>query len=152
MPTIQIDPDVMSLIWGLRKAHEESETDILRRVLTDWSVKGANSSPIPLEKELNTSIAKATTVLEDRNDRMSTYGKIRWVDDVKDALCQLGGAAALHEIYKQVRRIRREGGRSTPTTLEATIRRTIEDHSSDSDNFRGDDIFKKVSRGYWALR
>lgn len=82
----------------------------------------------------------------------SGLGKIRWVDDVRAALVSLGGEASLNEIYKTVRRLRAEGGRSVPSSLAATIRRTIEDHSSDSENFRGNDYFQKVERGVWGLR
>ena len=79
-------------------------------------------------------------------------GKIRWVDDVRAALRALGGSATLHEIYKATAARRREGNRSVPRTLEATVRRTLEDHSSDSANFRGADLFTNIGRGEWALR
>ncbi|MGB0855110.1 MAG: cupin domain-containing protein, partial [Pikeienuella sp.] len=35
---------------------------------------------------------------------------------------------------------------------KATIRRTIEDHSSDSANHRSTDFFAHLDRGFWALR
>ena len=79
-------------------------------------------------------------------------GKIRWVDDVFEAIRRLGGSATLHSIYKEVEMIRRNAGRSVPKSLDATIRRTLEDHSSDSANYRGSDLFANVGRGEWAIR
>jgi hypothetical protein len=78
-----------------------------------------------------------------------------WRDDVRDTLVQLGGKAHLSAIYREVTRLRRIAGRSLPESLEATVRRTLEDHSSDSDNFRGADLFfmpEGKGAGVWALR
>ena len=90
---------------------------------------------------------------EEPNDMIGE--KIRWCDDVKAALTQLGGRASLHSIYKKTEKIRRANGRSVPSSLEATIRRTLEDFSSDSDNYRGEDWFEMSEgkgQGMWALR
>jgi hypothetical protein len=80
----------------------------------------------------------------------------RWVDDVKRALTELGGKAPLQRIYDAVEKIRKEERRSVPRTLDATIRRTLEDHSTDSHNYRGrDDLFalpEGKGAGVWALR
>jgi hypothetical protein len=81
--------------------------------------------------------------------------KVRWCDDVREALSNLGGQASLYEIYKQVEKIRRNAARSVPRSLEATVRRTLEDFSSDSENYRGEDWFvmpEGKGRGIWALR
>ena len=80
-----------------------------------------------------------------------------WRDDVESALDQLdhGYGAPLSKIYDVVRGIRKSGGRSLPTSLDATIRRTLEDNSTDSDNFRGEDIFympEGKGAGIWGLR
>jgi hypothetical protein len=85
----------------------------------------------------------------------TTEEKIRWCDDVKSALTRLRGRASLHSIYREVEKIRLENGRSVPPSLEATVRRTLEDFSSDSENFRGEDWFKiaeSKGSGIWALR
>lgn len=82
-------------------------------------------------------------------------GRIRWCDDVKTALEEMGGQASLYRIYKRVEEIRKDAGRSVPNSLEATVRRTLEDFSSDSDNFRGEDWFcmpEGKGSGVWALR
>jgi hypothetical protein len=82
----------------------------------------------------------------------NAIGTIHWVDDVVSALRELGGQAPLYKIYRSVE-IKRSGeGRKLPEKLEETIRRTIQDHSSDSRGRRGPDLFKKVSRGVWRLR
>jgi hypothetical protein len=78
-----------------------------------------------------------------------------WRDDVRNALHCLGGRASLYRIYREVEAIRSAAGRSVPPSLEATVRRTLEDHSSDSDNYRGQDIFcmpDGKGAGVWALR
>jgi hypothetical protein len=84
---------------------------------------------------------------------MSSNGT--WRGDVQWALERLGGEAALEKIYREVASIRKQARRSLPRTIEATIRRTLEDHSSDSDNFRGDNLFCMPygkGAGVWALR
>jgi hypothetical protein len=62
----------------------------------------------------------------------------------------------LSRIYEAVEQVRRENHRSVPRTLEATIRRTLEDHSSESNNYKGrDDLFfmpEGKGSGVWALR
>jgi hypothetical protein len=78
-----------------------------------------------------------------------------WRDDVRLALGLLGGRASLFRIYREVERLRRDAGRSMPLELEATVRRTLEDHSSDSANYRGKDLFfmpEGKGAGIWALR
>jgi hypothetical protein len=72
-----------------------------------------------------------------------------WVEDIVQALENLGGRAPLSQIYAEVKRIRKE---PLPRTYTASIRERIESHSSDSKSFKGKDIFKKVDRGVWALR
>ncbi len=84
----------------------------------------------------------------------SIAGKVRWVDDVAYSLKELGGAATLHRIYRKVEEVRKMAGRSVPKSLDATVRQTIESHSSDSENWNEsrEDLFVRVSRGEWALR
>ena len=72
-----------------------------------------------------------------------------WVEDIIQALKNLGGQATLAQIYEEVRRIRTE---PLPDSYKASIRERIEAHSSDSTNFKGNDLFRKVDKGVWALR
>jgi len=72
-----------------------------------------------------------------------------WVEDIIQALTNLGGQATLTEIYKEIEHIRKE---PLPNHWRANVRERIETHSSDSQNFKGKDLFRKVDRGTWALR
>jgi hypothetical protein len=58
--------------------------------------------------------------------------KVTWLDDVLEALRQLGGKAHLHDIYNTVRTIRRNSYRTLPKTLENQVRKTLEDHCSEA--------------------
>jgi hypothetical protein len=82
--------------------------------------------------------------------------KITWRDDVCDALHQLGRKARLQKIYDRVEQIRKDGGRTVPPSLEATIRQCLEANSSDSHNYKGGpDIFcmpEGRGAGVWSLR
>ncbi len=72
-----------------------------------------------------------------------------WVDDVVQALKNLGGQAHRKQIIEEVKRIRTE---PLPIRLEEVVQRTIQNHSSDSAGFKGKDLFKKIGDGVWALR
>lgn len=72
-----------------------------------------------------------------------------WVEDIIQALKNLGGQATLSQIYEEVKWIRTE---PLPETYKASIRERIEAHSSNSSNFKGKDYFRKVEKGVWALR
>lgn len=71
-----------------------------------------------------------------------------WVEDIVQALKDLGGKGSLREIYDQVSLIRKE---PMPPTWESSIRERIEAHSRDSKNFRGKHYFVKLDKGEWAL-
>lgn len=80
--------------------------------------------------------------------------KKQWVDWIRDAMGNLGGSSSYQELYEEIQRI--HPGPLTPA-WKATVRRTIETNSSDSDNYRENnpDIFHSVSgigNGYWGLR
>lgn len=78
--------------------------------------------------------------------------KESWVDIIVEAMKSLGGDTIYKELYPEIERIRKE--KNIPLTPEwkASVRRTIEDHSSDSDNFRAENLFIKLGRGHWGLR
>jgi hypothetical protein len=80
-----------------------------------------------------------------------------WRDDIMTALKSIdaGHGAPLQKIYDNVRKIRRTADRSVPESLEATVRRTLEDNCADSEKFRGIDVFympKGKGAGVWGLR
>jgi hypothetical protein len=94
-----------------------------------------------------------TTTISTSSDSLAAT----WRDDLEAvlALIDFGEGAALADIYREVRRVRAKAGRSVPENLEATVRRTLEDNSSDSDNYRGINIFympKGKGAGVWGLR
>ena len=76
-----------------------------------------------------------------------------WLDDVKQALSNLGGEASLHEIYKETLSIR-----AVPVTenAEAIIRRTLQEHCPETGTYHGgESAFRSVEglgEGRWALR
>ena len=75
------------------------------------------------------------------------------LENIVQALKNLGGSAYYSDIYKEYERI---SGVSLTAGRKAGIRKCIEDHSSDSLNFKNkDDIFYSVDglgSGYWGLR
>lgn len=77
---------------------------------------------------------------------------MKWLEVVVEALRRLNGSAELREIYREIARF---SARSLTRQFEATVRKTIESHSSDSENFKGEDIFYSVEgkgKGIWGLR
>tara|TARA_R110001583_G_scaffold77035_1_gene210142 strand:- start:1873 stop:2526 length:654 start_codon:yes stop_codon:yes gene_type:complete len=81
-----------------------------------------------------------------------------WWQSVETALENLGGVAALKDIYAEVKRIREDSGDSITHSLEANVRKELEYNSSDSSNWRGPrkrDLFFSVNgigKGVWGLR
>jgi len=137
MREIEVSTSVFSLIWAMRADGEESENEILARVLP--LVHSSNAHHRQIESGTMPSGSKGE-------------GKMRWVDDIVTALKRLGGQASLGEIYRTTKGIRQAAGRSLTPKWQATVRRTLEDHSSDSANYRAENLFRIVDRGIWALR
>jgi len=73
----------------------------------------------------------------------------KWIDEIVVAMRALGGAARYSDLYEL---IELTTTRKLTKEWRATVRRTVEDHSSDSANFRAADVFQHVSHGHWALR
>jgi len=80
-----------------------------------------------------------------------------WVDEICEALAALGGQASLDEIYSKIEQRGLMDFEANPN-WEAAVRRTIQQHSSDTEIFTGrpeDDIFTAPlgkGAGVWALR
>ena len=75
-----------------------------------------------------------------------------WKEDIVQALKNLSGCGHLSEIYKEVKKLRKE---NLNPTWDRTIRRELETNSSDSDAYTGEDIFYMVlgkGEGVWGLR
>jgi len=76
----------------------------------------------------------------------------RWIDDICTALENLGGIAHRTALLAEIKRIRPG---PHPQTIEMTVQRTIQNHSSDSTGFRGADLLYTVNgigSGVWGLR
>jgi putative restriction endonuclease len=75
-----------------------------------------------------------------------------WKQDIVRAMERIGGSGTLAEIGREIQAIRPA---LTPS-WDATMRGTIERHSSDSRNFEGrEDLFYSVGgigNGVWGLR
>ena len=76
-----------------------------------------------------------------------------WKEDIILALKNLNGCAHLSDIYKEIKKIRKE---NLNPTFDRTIQRELETNSSDSDAFnKKEDIFYMVEgkgKGIWGLR
>jgi predicted HNH restriction endonuclease len=76
----------------------------------------------------------------------------RWIDDICLALENLGGIAHRSDLLVEVERIRPS---PHPKSFEMIVQGTIENHSSDSAKFRGEDLLysvKGIGSGVWGLR
>lgn len=75
-----------------------------------------------------------------------------WLDDISSALANLGGIAHYDTLYPEVKKIRPG---TLPESWKQIIQRTIQDHSADSDGFKGNNVFysvKGIGSGVWGLR
>jgi len=147
MRHIDVTTEVFSRIWALREAGEETESEILSRVL--------RADPLPSREEMEP--VEGRTLKKSYMDRgPRTWSKPTWATDLAEVLEELGGVAKLQDIYDAVRRVRKAAGRSMPPSLTATVRRTLENHSSDSENYTGGaDLFtmpEGKGAGVWGLR
>jgi hypothetical protein len=74
---------------------------------------------------------------------------MRWLDEIIEALNALGGASRYEDLYEY---IARTTSRELAPSWKAIIRRTIEEHSTDSIAFKYENIFQKLGHGHWGLR
>ena len=76
-----------------------------------------------------------------------------WIDDIKQALINLGGFGHYTKINEEIKNIRMG---HVSANWQAVVRRTIQQHSSDSQSYLGkEDLFYSVNgigRGTWGLR
>ena len=144
MRSIEISTQTFSLIWSRRLEGEEDEDTILRRLLTQRNAEVSLPSDVLPESESGSGQIKSRK-----------WGKPTWALDIANVLEKRGGTARLQQIYDDVSVLRQSVGRSVPPSLEATVRRTLEDHCRESDNFRGNNLFEMPEgkgAGVWALR
>lgn len=75
-----------------------------------------------------------------------------WLSDISLALANLGGIAHYDTLYSEVRKVR---SGTLPRSWKQIVQRTIQDHSADSDGFKGNNVFysvKGIGSGVWGLR
>ena len=74
-----------------------------------------------------------------------------WLDEIIIAFENLGGVAPYESLYEEVRRIRSGG---LPKSWKKIIQRCIQDNSTDSDGYKGHNLFYSVNgigAGVWGL-
>ena len=74
------------------------------------------------------------------------------LDNTIKALKNLGGKASYSDIYAEYEKV---VGNTITKNQQAGIRTCIERNSSDSEVFKGNDVFYSVygkGKGYWGLR
>ncbi len=102
------------------------------------------------KKSMKTGPDENVSIGGKSNATKRKWSKKTLVDVVIEALRQLGGCGRYADIYRKCEEL---SGRETTMGRMAAIRKTIEDHSSDSANFQhGADYFYKVEKGTWGLR
>lgn len=90
------------------------------------------------------------------DDTVNDKIQLSWVEEIAEALEELGGSGTLSQINAKIQ----ERRQSLSATWEATVRRTIQENSSDTDTYlnRGGerkDLFFSVDglgSGVWGLR
>jgi hypothetical protein len=74
-----------------------------------------------------------------------------WINDITTALGNLGGIAHYDALYPEVKKVRVA---ALPGSWKKIIQRTIQDHSADSDGYKGHNVFysvKGIGSGVWGL-
>lgn len=75
-----------------------------------------------------------------------------WIDDIKQAILNIGGTGHYSEIYREIERIRKD----LSGDWHAVVRRTIQQNSSDSQSWlENRDVFFSVDgigKGVWGVR
>jgi hypothetical protein len=139
MRQIEVSTEVFGLIWAARQPGEETESDILLRIL---SKKSTVIEPVRESKKMS--------------QHSMSLGHAYWWQVVEHIMQGIGRPASLAEIYRAVAEVCKENNRRMPQELEATVRGTLEDNSSDSDRYKKvRDIFcmpEGKHTGIWALR
>lgn len=143
MRSIAVSTEIFAIIWSARQDGEENEDQILRRLLQDEK----REKSLNVEREIAGMPVSA-------NSRVTPNSK--WWEVIEYSLDRIGGEGSLGEIYQSVIRVCNEIGKRMPPSLDAAIRGTLEDNSSDSERYKKvRDVFtmpRGKHAGYWALR
>ena len=154
MRQISVSTRVFAAIWGARVEGEESENEILERLLL------GGGEVMPAQPEfcsdesgdlLDDSVDTQTREVKPMELHMNADG---WLEVVVAAFQKLGrGPHSLDRIYKSVERVVRESGKPMVESLDETVRGTIYDNCAESKRWkRKRDVFRRASRGHWELK
>jgi hypothetical protein len=143
---IEVSVDVFAGIWAARLPHQRDEDAVLFRLLK-------------LKRRLSETPSAAT--VEDMGDPElplpdgSRPRSVRWTDVLTWTLEQLGGKAALADIYRVSRQGRLALGYAVTAKHDASARECLESHCSQSLKYREKaDLFcmpQGKGAGIWAL-
>ena len=157
MREICISTEVFAQIWSRRKDGEESEDEILRRLLADIGEKSPNSLDEISDHYLDQKeITSMQSVSVRKSSRFDVDAHSAWWEVVYSALKKLGGEASLHYIYKEVELLCKSVGKKLPRDIGATVRGTLEDNCAQSDRYKAiRDVFGMPygkGKGIWNLK
>ena len=148
MRQIDISIDTFAAIWALRRNGENSENDILMRILKDINLYNT-------PKNSNTLLEQDKTTPEPRPNNFLRANP-SWWEVIKIALENLDGQAHLSDLYRETRNVCEQISKPIPRNLPATVRGTLEDNCSESDRYkRVRDVFTMPNgkhRGFWGVR
>ena len=158
MRTVKVSADVFALIWSLRQEGEESEDQILLRILggTGTGKMRAQRSVANLTAKQNARGTESKPEATDSGAQLREFRHEYWWQVIEQALDKLGQPSRVEAICAEVREICRATHKRIPREFEATVRATLGDNSSDSDKHKGArDIFTQPygkHTAVWALR
>jgi hypothetical protein len=77
----------------------------------------------------------------------------RWVDDLVAVYKELRGQAPDSVVYRRMKQLRQNEGRSWPTNARSVIRQVRQAHNIESPQYKGGlDLFRMVQRGLWRVK
>lgn len=146
MREISIGIETFAEIWKQRRDGENSEDDVLKRLL------GLSEGPnvkAPTPKDVPKGDEKPMMAADLPPSK-------KWSDLLVWTLRKLGGRAHLSDIYRVSRMGRKALGFATTLHHDDSARECLESHCSESKKFRGkEDLFfmpEGKGAGIWALR
>ncbi len=144
---ITVSVDVFAYIWAARLASEETEDEILRRLLKV-------ERKYPARSEVMASHPAETPTSRAQPKSSPQSGK--WSDVLIWTLEQLGGRATLADIYRKSREGRAALGMRNTREHDASARECLESHCEGSEKYREKaDLFwmpEGKGKGIWALK
>ena len=166
MRQISVSTDVFARIWSIRRPNEETESDVLARVLRSYSESADGGERVVQNIALNTSPQEMVPIITQPEGGVAmispskAYGHLvshaAWWEVVFAALQKLGGEAQLHYLYREVEGLCKSIGKRLPRKLDATVRGTLEDNCAESGRYKHvRDVFcmpQGKGRGVWGVK